>query len=292
MSVEGGQLANRRSPLDLISLPLHIKSSIFFTVHVPPPLTMAAAMKHSTRLLSPSESLLYALLPSVTRTTNRPAILQRRWASNRAQARALPADFDINRILAQQSQPQQEQELDKLSEYTLDEAIDRRWVQTKDTVTGKLGAPQLLDVLINSIDRSTHSVVQLAAVGPIPDTAVVEVAKRSDLLVRLAQKQRIVKDHQKQLRTNKTKLKQIELNWAISENDLALKLRQMEKFLSKGSRVEVLLANKRRQRKAERDEAQATLDKVRATIQEMEGVAERGMEGQVGAQATLTVEPR
>lgn len=253
---------------------------------------MAAAMKHTTRLLSPGESLLYALIPSVTRTTFRPTIQQRRWASNRAQARALPADFDINRLLAQQRQPQQEQELEKLSQYTLDEAIDRRWVQTKDAATNKLGPPQLLDALLNSIDRSTESVLQLAAVGPTPDTAVVQVAKRADLLVQVAQKQRAVKDHQKQLRTSKTKLKQIELNWAISEHDLELKLRQMEKFLSKGSRVEVLLANKRRQRKAEWDEAQATLDKVRATIEAMEGVAERGMEGQVGAQATLTVEPR
>lgn len=252
---------------------------------------MATITKHSTRLLSPSESLLCALLPSVTSASVRPAIFhQRRPQSIKARAQALPADFDINKLLKAQRLPKEQQELNKLSAYTLDEAIDSRWVQTKDSATAKLGPPQLLDALLNSVDRSTHSVLQLSAVGPTPGTAVVDVISRSDLLQQVAQRERSAREQQKQKRT--TKMKQIELNWAISENDLGLKLKQMEKFLDKGSRVELLLANKKRQRKAELNEAQATLDKVRATIEGIEGVGERSMEGRVGAQATLIVEPR
>ncbi|ETN44985.1 uncharacterized protein HMPREF1541_09861 [Cyphellophora europaea CBS 101466] len=254
---------------------------------------MAAALRHSRRLLSPGESLLYALVhtsPAARLTPFPPAQQQhsRGLKINRAAARALPADFDINKLLNAANKPQAEETSKLADQFVLDEAIGTRWCQQRDPGSGKLQTPQLLDALLASIDRSTQAVQLLTAVGPSADTAIVRVVSRAELLAQAAEKERTRKEQAKEKRVGKTK--QIELNWAISENDLELKLRQMEKFLEKGSKVEVLLANKKRQRRADSEEANKTLDLVRKRIEDIDGAAERSMEGKVGGQATLLVE--
>lgn len=245
---------------------------------------MAVLMKHTARLLSPGESLLRALSSALGQPFMRPVFVhQRRSASNRQKAQQLPQDFNINRLLSLARQPIHIQEAEKLPKHTLDEAIQSRWVQLKDE-TGKLKTPQLLETVIASLDRTTHSVVLTSMLGPTPDTALVRIERRSELISAQAQKQAKSK-------ATGVKKKQIELNWAISEHDLDLKLRKMEQLLNKGNRVELWLANKKRQRRAETAEAQATLDKVRARVMEI-GASERSMDGTVGTQASLTIESR
>ena len=84
----------------------------------------------------------------------------------------------------------------------------------------------------------------------------------------------------------------IELNWAIDENDLQLKMRQMEGFLEKGRKVEIVLANKKRQRRATAEEAQETLRKVRDKIADVGATDKDKIEGRIGGQATLVAEKR
>ena len=86
-------------------------------------------------------------------------------------------------------------------------------------------------------------------------------------------------------------LKTIELNWAIDSHDLKHRLETMRGFLRKGYRVDVLLVGKKRKRKAEPEEAQATLRGVKECIESVEGAKEwKTMEGKVGSMVKLYAE--
>jgi translation initiation factor IF-3 len=94
---------------------------------------------------------------------------------------------------------------------------------------------------------------------------------------------------EKQRRTEKPK--QLELNWAISENDFAMKLKQLEQFLDKGRKVEIILANKKRQRRATPDEAQNVVKVIRERVTEI-GARELKMEGNILGQAVMTIQKK
>ncbi|KAL2413536.1 hypothetical protein ABEF95_001430 [Exophiala dermatitidis] len=174
---------------------------------------------------------------------------------------------------------------DKLAQFNLDEKIDTRQVRVK-TADGKISPPVDLRRVLGSIDRTTSHILQLSKPGE-HEFAIVQVVERADLIKQIKDKeaaQRRVQHAQKD-----KKPKQIELNWAISPNDLQLKLRQMEDFLRKGKKVEILLASKRRQRKASQEEAETLLKTLKEKIQELGAVEVTPMEGGLLRQAKLTV---
>jgi translation initiation factor IF-3 len=89
----------------------------------------------------------------------------------------------------------------------------------------------------------------------------------------------------------KPKIKTIELNWAIDANDLGHRLAKMKEFLEKGSKVEVILAPKRRGRKATPEESRAVVDRIMAAVGEVDGAKEaKMMAGNLGAQCTIFLE--
>ncbi|RMZ89250.1 hypothetical protein DV736_g3511, partial [Chaetothyriales sp. CBS 134916] len=197
--------------------------------------------------------------------------LQRRWQSQgRPFARAIPG---LQR---------------KLEGYTINRDIASRWVQVRNE-QGKLSSPQMLDTLLSQIQPTTQVVRQLAAPGQgqVPDTAVVEVTEISALLKQVAGREQAAKELQKKARGAKPK--QLELNWAISENDLELKMRQMDQFLDKGKKVELILAAKRRQRKATTEEADALMKKLDERV-EQAGAKKVKMEGKLLGQATIMLQ--
>jgi translation initiation factor IF-3 len=202
-------------------------------------------------------------------------------------AQALPDNFDIRRLLELQKQPIWVREATKLRSHTIDEAIPSRWVQVKDVANNKMAAPTMLESLLARIDREKDSVVLLSMNGPTRDTALVAVQPRSELMAMDAEKGARREKMKREGGAKKTK--QIELNWAIGENDLELKMKKMEQLLGKGMRVEMLFANKKRQRRAEEAEAGATLARVRERIREI-GATEKSLSGKVAQQATLMVE--
>jgi translation initiation factor IF-3 len=86
-------------------------------------------------------------------------------------------------------------------------------------------------------------------------------------------------------------IKQLELNWAIDPNDLNHRLNKMVEFLRKGWRVEVLLAPKKRGRRASPEEAEELLDKIREKAREVPGAKEiKALEGKIGATVSLNFE--
>ncbi|KIX08789.1 uncharacterized protein Z518_03446 [Rhinocladiella mackenziei CBS 650.93] len=174
---------------------------------------------------------------------------------------------------------------DKINDFVLDENIEAPQVRLK-TPDGKLSDPTNLHQLLGSIDRSTSYVMQLANPEHQP-FAIVQIVQRADLVKRIKDKE--AKERQAKHAQSQKKPKQIELNWAISGNDLQLKMKQMQEFLRKGKKVEVLLANKRRQRRATPEEAESVLQTVKQTAQDVGAIEVAPMEGAILKQATVVV---
>lgn len=171
-------------------------------------------------------------------------------------------------------------------EYILDEDIPARQVQLRDSGTGKLLEAQSTFSLLRSINRDTEVVRALAT--PPGQPAIVEVTTKEILLDRLKQKQLQAASVEKVKRDSKPK--QIELNWAIGGNDLDMKMKQLRQFVEKGKKVEILLAAKKRQRKATPEEANTVVQEIRKTVDEIEGCRElKPLDGKIGGQALITV---
>ena len=244
-------------------------------------------MKHSKKLLTPAEAF-YKALQTSYQLHQRRLLSQAHTFTPFGRGQPVPPPLEA----ATRTEPRQAQLIPslqkKLAGYTLNKDIETRWVQIRRE-DGKLAEPQMLETLIDSIPSSSQVVRQLAAQGPMPDTAVVEIVEVDQLLKMAAARQQAVKEVEKQRKNEKAK--QLELNWAISDNDLALKLKQMEQFLEKGRKVEILLAAKKRQRKASEDEAQLVMKKLREKIEELEA-KEMKLEGKLLGQAMLTVQKK
>lgn len=173
----------------------------------------------------------------------------------------------------------------KLGDFVLNDQIGTDVVQVKQE-DGTILEPQRLDLLLRRIDQGSQVVRQLAARGPQADAALVEITTK-DTLIRIAlAKEKQVREAQKSQRALKPK--QIELNWAIGENDLNLKLKSMEEFLEKGKKVEIMLASKRQSRRATPDEAQQLLESIRERVVDL-GARIAKYDGQLLRQATMSV---
>ena len=86
-------------------------------------------------------------------------------------------------------------------------------------------------------------------------------------------------------------VKTLELNWAIDRNDLSHRLNKMVQFLEKGNRVEVMLATKRKGRRATIEEAESVLELVREKVGQVEGAKEwKAMQGRVLTPSVLFFE--
>lgn len=89
-------------------------------------------------------------------------------------------------------------------------------------------------------------------------------------------------------RTSEMGMKTVELNWAIDKNDLGHRIEKMRGFLAEGRRVEVVLASKKRGRKASLEECQGVLEKLRECADAVDGAREvQKLEGKVGGFATM-----
>jgi translation initiation factor IF-3 len=73
---------------------------------------------------------------------------------------------------------------------------------------------------------------------------------------------------------NAGKQKGVEINWAIAQNDLALKLKQLRSFLEKGHKVTVTFARKKGTRVATGAEIEAVVKAVQAMVADVPGAKE------------------
>lgn len=175
-----------------------------------------------------------------------------------------------------------------LSEFRRDRQVDTPFVKIKLS-DGSLSEPKPLRSLLAEIDRAQDTVVQLSKPGTQTE-AVVEICKLSQLREQFREKQETIKKAESIQREKKPK--QIELNWAIGEHDLELKLKQLEQFLNKGKRVELIMAPKRHARKATLQEAQTLLKKIREKLIEIDAKEILPLEGEILRQALMVVKKK
>lgn len=148
---------------------------------------------------------------------------------------------------------------------------------------GGLDPPTTLQVALRSFDRSTHYLQQVApAQRGVP--AICKV-----MSIRAARETReMERARRKAQKISSREAKELELNWAIDAHDLSHRLDKMQEFLEKGMRVDVMLAGKRRGRKATLEEAEQLLARIRDRLQKIDGAAERKeAEGKILGQMTL-----
>lgn len=248
---------------------------------------LASTMCHSRALLTPAEALLRVYAPTYLPRTTRRSFTRR--SQGPVNSSAYPEGQAVYRPNFQAQPPSRRPRIPKnkkLAPYKLDNEIRAEYVQLPHE-DGKLGPQKLLRDLLNEIEDE-QVIQELAPQGQYPNTAVVRITTRDELLEEVARKEQAVKALQKQSR--QAKPKQLELNWAISENDLLMKIKQMTDFLDQGRKVELLLAAKKRQRRASPEEGAAVLSRLREKFEEVGAKEIKDMQGKVLGQVVLTVQ--
>ncbi|CAG7926434.1 unnamed protein product [Penicillium olsonii] len=141
---------------------------------------------------------------------------------------------------------------------------------------GSLGPKiPLLDAL-DTFDRNESFLVQVrAATDDMPPICKIHNKKEH---------QKAQKLFEKAARANKSSTKQVELNWAIDAHDLSHRLKQLQKFLEKDHKVEIVLTTKRRKRNPTVPEIKHVVQSVLDTIQAAGARQTKEPEGELGKQ--------
>lgn len=172
-----------------------------------------------------------------------------------------------------------------------DEEITAKVIYLVDPETNKiLTEPRARFDILRSLNRNTHRLVQFESEHDgIP---VCKIVNKKEAYER-ERKQKQEAKERKKLEAAPKSLKTLELNWAMDPNDLGHRLDKVTEFLSEGRKVEIILASKKKGRKASAEECEVVLQKIRKTVDGVDGAKEaKNMEGKVGGFATLFFQGR
>ena len=173
-----------------------------------------------------------------------------------------------------------------------DEEISSLIIYIVDPATNKLPPhPNTRNDILRRIDRTTHRLVQVGtapgpadAFGPsgAAEIPVCKVVSKKDAYLDAERKKAEAKE-KKRVSNITSSVKTLELNWAIDSNDLGHRLEKLRGFLEEGRKVEVVLASKKRGRKASGQECEEVVGKIRGTVDGVEGAREdKGLKGELG----------
>lgn len=122
-------------------------------------------------------------------------------------------------------------------------------------------------------DKKTHYLLCMA----LPD----DPKCREPPICKIMAKKALVAIPKKQA-TPSNVIKLMEVNWAIDQNDLSYRLKQIKKFLEKGTRVHIQFVVKKKGKTATLEDANYLLQKIRETILTVKGAREaRAMKGKL-----------
>ncbi|KAL4728858.1 hypothetical protein ACLX1H_003259 [Fusarium chlamydosporum] len=98
------------------------------------------------------------------------------------------------------------------------------------------------------------------------------------------ERQRELHERRRVSKQTSTKTKEIEMSWAISENDLRIKTKQLIGFLSKGMKVEVILGFKKKgqKKRTSEDTAEEVFAKVQKLVKDLGSREYKPREGDIG----------
>lgn len=176
--------------------------------------------------------------------------------------------------------------VDQFPDITRDDAIQARYVRISTPNSGLLPA-EPLGLALSRARQGEQHLVQISRADD-DGIAICRIMTVSDLLRQRREKERAQKEQKKVLKQSVPK--QIELTWAIGPHDLEHKLAQLKGFIEDGKKVEIILASKKRQRKATIEEGRALLAKVREKIAEAGARETQTMQGgQVGKHTVMSI---
>ena len=125
------------------------------------------------------------------------------------------------------------------------------------------------------------------AFGPGGNIPVCKILSKKEVFLDAERKKAEAKEKRK-ISALASSVKTLEINWAIDGNDLGHRMERLRGFLAEGRKVEVVLAAKKRGRKASEGECEGVLRRIRGVVEGVEGAREeRGMVGRVGGFCTL-----
>lgn len=169
----------------------------------------------------------------------------------------------------------------KLARMPRDNEIDWPYVYVKTPgVEGyePLDTPRPIKEVLAELDRKTSYLEVIAKPGGqgSPRWPVCRIVNKKEELAKL-------KEEKERKKKAVIKEKELELNWTLGAHDLEHKLKTLQKFLSKGYKVQLVLQRKAHGKaKATEADANALLEKVTEAVQEVKGAKEwKGREGQV-----------
>ena len=156
------------------------------------------------------------------------------------------------------------------------------------------GEPRTRYDVLKSIDKKTHRLVQLSPdeEGKDPRYAipVCKVISKKEMYEQDRRKKTQAKEKAKES-AKVGSVKTLELNWAIDGNDLGHRLERVAEFLGEGRRVEIVLAAKKRGRKASTAECEGVLKRIEGVAEEVRGASVlKALEGKVGGFGTMVLQ--
>lgn len=245
--------------------------------------THIMASQHISHASNPMKAL-YSIFvqPALTASrAPRPQLLSTRTTTAAAPASPHTRTFTTSQPLAlSKKKPARVAEV---REHKWNEEITARVIKLVNPATNLLDEPVTRYDVLNSLDLKTHRLVQITK-DAVPVCKI--VSKKEEYA---ADKRR--KEQQKEIKQAAAKersIKTLELNWAIDGNDLAHRLEKVRDFLEEGRKVEIVLAAKKRGRKASKEECEEVLAKIREVVEGVRGAKEpKPFEGVVGGFATM-----
>ncbi|KAH7342622.1 hypothetical protein BKA65DRAFT_586596 [Rhexocercosporidium sp. MPI-PUGE-AT-0058] len=156
------------------------------------------------------------------------------------------------------------------------------WSVTLVDADGKLTDPRSTHEILSSIDRKTESLVVIVPGEP----GVPPICK----ILNKQHMRETEKAKQKAARGAGVTQKTMELNWAIERNDLGHRMGKLRGWLEKGWRVEVVLAGKKKGRKASEEEGEGLVGTIRGIVEEVGAREMKPAEGKMLGQLTLYLE--
>lgn len=180
------------------------------------------------------------------------------------------------------------------------EEITARFIHLVDPVTNTLSPePVTRYSVLRDLDTKTHRLVQLSP-DPPPGrnysefTPTCKIVSKKEAYEDEKRAKDLAKAKKRALKVmGGAGLKTLELNWAIDQHDLGHRMTRFKEFLLEGRRVEIVLAAKKRGRKASREECEAVLEKVMQVVGEVEGAKQREeMQGKIGGFVTMVFQGR
>ncbi|KAK3069621.1 hypothetical protein LTR53_011908 [Teratosphaeriaceae sp. CCFEE 6253] len=180
-----------------------------------------------------------------------------------------------------------------------DDEIRAYQIQLVDPDTERLvddGEPRTRYDVLKYLDRTTHRLIQVSAdedgVDPRYAVPVCKVVSKKAMYEQDRKRKAVAKEKAKE-GVKVGSVKTLELNWAIDGNDLEHRLEKVGGFLAEGRRVEIVLAAKKRGRKASLVECEGVVKRIEGVAEAVAGASVmKALEGPMGGFSTIVLQGR